>query len=320
VAQWQSGQAVPATGKAMTTFTTTRADLIRLAAGSLIALVLTAWTGTVSGMAPGNTCDRACLKGHIDGYVAAMLAHDPKRLPLSSRARFTEDTAEKQLTDSVLWKSASGVRPFRQDYLDVRAGIAASHVLVEESGKPVMLALRLKVEAGQLTEIETITVRNAQEGMFFNPDNLKAPSPTMNYVPSAAERNTRDELARIADGYPQGLKIGSFPNAGAKIADKAYRLENGQRMAGPGCTFQPPSCENMLRQRIPTLSGITWRLVAVDEELGLVLLRLDFGPGSLMGADQRWLHAWEAFKIYNGEIHAAEAFMRGMPANTPSGW
>ena len=75
----------------------------------------------------------------------------------------------------------------------------------------------------------------------------------------------------------------------------------------------------MLRQRIPTLSGITWRLVAVDEELGLVLLRLDFGPGSLMGADQRWLHAWEAFKIYNGEIHAAEAFMRGMPANTPSG-
>jgi hypothetical protein len=60
--------------------------------------------------------------------------------------------------------------------------------------------------------------------------------------------------------------------------------------------------------------------VAVDEELGLVLLRLDFGPGSLMGADERWLHAWEAFKIYNGEIHAAEAFMRGMPANTPSGW
>jgi hypothetical protein len=142
----------------------------------------------------------------------------------------------------------------------------------------------------KLTEIETITVRSAQEGMFFDPQNLTAASAAMNYVPTAAERNTRADLIRIAEGYPQGLKIGSFPNAGAKIAAKAYRLENGRR------------------------------LVAVDEELGLVLMRLDFGPGSLMGDDNRWLHAWEAFKVHGGEIHAAEAFMRGMPANTPSGW
>lgn len=38
------------------------------------------------------------------------------------------------------------------------------------------------------------------------------------------------------------------------------------------------------------------------------------------GFDQRWLHAREAFKIEGGEIDAAAAFMRGMPANTPSGW
>jgi hypothetical protein len=29
---------------------------------------------------------------------------------------------------------------------------------------------------------------------------------------------------------------------------------------------------------------------------------------------------WEAFKVYGGEIHAVEAFMRVMPATTPSGW
>ncbi len=39
-----------------------------------------------------------------------------------------------------------------------------------------------------------------------------------------------------------------------------------------------------------------------------------------MGADPRWPHAWEAFKVYGGQIHAAEAFMPGMPANPPSGW
>lgn len=299
-----------------------RSAFIRLAAGGLAVSMLFACAGS-GDTATGSTasCDRACLKGHIDGYVAAMLAHDPSRLPLAPDARFTEDTVEKQLGESPLWQNATVAREFRQDYLDVPAGVAASHLLVEESGgNPVMLSLRLKVEQGLLTELETMTVRNAQEGMFFQPEELSGPSAAMNRIPDAAERNTREELVRIAEGYPLGLKAGSFVEAGTQIAAGAYRLENGRRMAGPGCTFQPPSCEDMLNQRIPTLAGITWQVVAVDEDQGLALLRLDFGPGSLMGADERWLHAWEAFKVHGGKIHAAEAFMRGMPANTPSGW
>lgn len=299
-----------------------RSTFIRLAAGGLAVSMLVACAG--SGDATGSSaasCDRACLEGHLDGYVAAMLAHDPSRLPLAPDARFTEDTVEKQPGESPLWQNATVAREFRQDYLDVPAGVAASHLLVEESGgKPVMLSLRLKIEQGLLTELETMTVRNAQEGMFFQPEELSGPSAAMNRIPDAAERNTREELVRIAEGYPLGLKAGSFVDAGTRIAAGAYRFENGRRMAGPGCTFQPPSCEDMLNQRIPTLPGITWQVVAVDEEQGLALLRLDFGPGSLMGADERWLHAWEAFKIHDGKIHAAEAFMRGMPANTPSGW
>lgn len=296
-----------------------RTTFLRLATGALFLAALGGCAATGSRSADAG-CDRACLAGHIDGYVAAMLAHDPARLPLAANARFTEDTAEKAIADSALWKNATAVRAFRQDYLDVRAGVAASHVLVEESGKPVMLSLRLKVGNGRLAEIETMTVRSAQEGMFFEPGELTAPSAVMNRMPAPAERNTREELIRIAEGYPQGLKAGSFVTAGTQIAPGAYRFENGRRMAGPGCTFQPPSCEDMLRQRIPTLAGITWQVVAVDEEQGIALLRLDFGPGSLMGADNRWLHAWEAFKVHGGQIHAAEAFMRAMPANTPSGW
>jgi len=32
------------------------------------------------------------------------------------------------------------------------------------------------------------------------------------------------------------------------------------------------------------------------------------------------LIVWEAFKIYGGQIHAVEAFMRVMPASAGSGW
>ena len=53
--------------------------------------------------------------------------------------------------------------------------------------------------------------------------------------------------------------------------------------------------------------------------MGIVWLRLDFGAGSI-GPKENALHAWEAFKVYGGQIHAVEAFMKVMPAHVPSGW
>ena len=32
------------------------------------------------------------------------------------------------------------------------------------------------------------------------------------------------------------------------------------------------------------------------------------------------LIVWEAFKVYGGQIHAVESFMKNMPLGTPSGW
>ena len=92
-------------------------------------------------------------------------------------------------------------------------------------------------------------------------------------------------------------------------------------MAGPGCTFRPPSCENMKAQTIPKLAGLTYRLVAVDEEMGVVWLRQDFGAGSVPGGQANMmLSTFEAFKVYGGMIHAAEAILEVEPVGTPSGW
>src|SRR5678816_2006688 len=94
--------------------------------------------------AAANDCDRACLRGFITRYLNAMVAHAPGTLPLAPKVRFTEDTVETKLGDG-LWKSASKIRPYRLDILDVAQGVAASQVVVEEAGMPVMLMLRLKV-------------------------------------------------------------------------------------------------------------------------------------------------------------------------------
>ena len=63
----------------------------------------------------------------------------------------------------------------------------------------------------------------------------------------------------------------------------------------------------------------SWDDVRVGD--AMVWLRLDFGPGSLMGANaSKSLNVWEIFKVWGGQIHAVEAFMKVMPQNNPSGW
>src|SRR5262245_8068811 len=101
-----------------------------------------------------------------------MIAHNPKSLPLAANVRFTEDTKTLLLGEG-LRKGSSGLLPYRQDFLDVREGQAASHVIVEESGNPVMLALRLKIADKEITEIETMVTRNRTEGALFSIDNLQ---------------------------------------------------------------------------------------------------------------------------------------------------
>ncbi len=73
-------------------------------------------------------------------------------------------------------KNASQLRPFRFDILDVKQGVAASQVIVEEGGAPVMLMLRLKVVDKKIAEVETQVTRSKAEGSIFDVDALQTPS------------------------------------------------------------------------------------------------------------------------------------------------
>jgi len=261
-------------------------------------------------------CDRECLRGTITQYLNAMVAHTPGSLAVSDKVRFTEDTVTMKLGEG-LWKNASGIGAYRQDILDVRQGTAASQVIVEESGMPVMLVLRLKVVDRKITEAETQVTRSRAEGAIFNIANIKTPNKAMNVVPERGQINSRADAIRIAELYPAGLKTGSFAEVNAPFASDAYRIENGTVTAGVGCGRA--GCENMKTQTIMKHPAVTSRVAAVDEEMGIVLLRMNFGDTGSYGPGNA-LIVWEAFKVYGGQIHAVEAFMRVMPATTPSGW
>jgi hypothetical protein len=280
-----------------------------------------ALAGAFTLMAAGSTlqaapdCDRACLRGFITQYLDAMLTHNPKALPLSPKVRFTEDGVEMKVGEG-LWKGASKIRGYRQDILDVRQGVAASQVVVEDAGSPALFVLRLKVAGKKITEIETQVTRKQSEGALFAIDALQTAGPAMSAPVEKSQLMSREDDVKTAMFYPAGLKIGSFVKVDAPFAPDAYRIENGARTAGAGCARV--GCENIKAQNIMEHPGITTRVTAVDEEMGIVLLRMNFGQTKSYGEGNA-LIVWEAFKVYGGQIHGVEAFMKIMPVGTGSG-
>lgn len=263
---------------------------------------------------PAQACDRSCLQGHITEFLYALIEKNPDSIRVADDVRITENSMDAELGEG-LWRTATRLRGYRQDFIDEREGVAGAHVLLEEQGSPTLLVLRLKVEDELITEIETVTTRSRVEGAIFNIDGLQMPSRGMQYVPRPEQLNSRDEMIRIASLYPAGLKIGSFVEVDLPYTEVAYRLENGNFMAGPDCTFVS-DCKNIKTQDIaPGRDTLNQRLVAVDERMGIVWYRLSWERGT----NQR-LVVWEAFKVYDGQMHAVEAFMKMDPEDLGSGW
>jgi hypothetical protein len=291
-------------------------NAFRCALGLLLGVSM--W-GVAANAQSAVTCDRECLRGNVTQLLYAFLKHDVSELPVAGTLRVTEDAVEKPLAKVGLVRTVTRLRGFRQDIIDEDAGVAGADVVVEESGAPVLLVVRLKVVADKLTEVELVATRSAAEGLIFNIDGLSAPSEVMNYALRPEQLSTRDEAIKAALHYPAGLNAGkTFADVDAPFAADAYRYENGQVMAGPACTFAP-GCQNIATQSLAIfnrLGNVQTRVAAVDERMGIVWLRMAWGVRE-RGGDQ--LTVWESFKVYDGKIHAVEAFMRILPVEKRNG-
>jgi hypothetical protein len=179
------------------------------------------------------SCDRECLRGTVTQLLHALVRHDVSGLPVAATLRVTEDAVEKPLGEVGLVRTVTRLRGYRQDIIDERAGVAGAHVVVEESGAPVLLVVRLKVVDDRITEIELVATRNREEGLIFNIDGLSAPSEVTNYAPRPEQLASRDAAIEAALHYPEGLNAATtFAAVNAPFAPAAYRVENGQLMAG----------------------------------------------------------------------------------------
>src|SRR5690349_25031192 len=92
---------------------------------ALIALGLNVSAPAATQVGGGVTpvCDRACMTGLVDRYLAAVVKHDPAGLRLNRDVKFTENTARIKVGTEGLWIAASEVPSGPGIYaVDVGAG------------------------------------------------------------------------------------------------------------------------------------------------------------------------------------------------------
>jgi hypothetical protein len=121
-------------------------------------------------------CNRACLEGLINQYLDAVVTHDPKRLPLSADVRYTEQEQVMEVGDG-FWKTATGRGNYNHYFADPVAGQAGWMGTMREKGGLLLMSVRLRVQLGRITEIETSYFRAGGGGPnnIAAMDNLKQP-------------------------------------------------------------------------------------------------------------------------------------------------
>ncbi|HEY0341862.1 MAG TPA: hypothetical protein VGC34_13730, partial [Steroidobacteraceae bacterium] len=141
-----------------------------------------------------SSCDRACLDGFTDQYLAALKARDGGRLPWAQGAVFTENNVALRIGQG-LWDTVDGIGRNGQHFADVTAGQAGFLGTVQEDGQSFAFALRLRIDGGRIADAETLVARN------FQGPAPAAPDPTFVARLPAEARSTRDKMTRIADAH-----------------------------------------------------------------------------------------------------------------------
>ena len=324
---------------------------VAAAAVAAFAFAASGSAATIGG-AVTPPCDRACMTGIVDRYLAALVRHDPAGLPLNRDVKFTENTARLKVGGEGLWVGASELPTgFRIYAVDVGAGQIGFYGVMKERDRPLIIALRMKVVNGQITEIEHVLARSLRADAVKS---LATPRPEFVTALPSASRLPRQQMVSIADSYFEAIEHADGKLA--PFADECVRRENGGQTTHNAKPVPWPvplgskqaddamayigtlSCSDQFDTHVMDFITRLWprRHEIVDEENGVVFSFPMFqhrgGTGTIkiynvpgtdslpLGGSSSNLQAGEIFKIDRGRITAIEAMGASLPYGTRSGW
>jgi hypothetical protein len=176
----------------------------------IAAIIILFSTLAGSTAASAADCNRACLKKHLDTYLAGVSSHTPAVAGLWTGFRQTENSLVVPEGQG-LWKSMTGLGSIQRQYFDPVQAQAGYFGTVKLGDEEAVVALRLKVQWNQVTQAEWFISRKSDPGVTgepgktpFNIDTLRATLPAQRVVPRA-QRLQREALQAVVNTYFDGI-------------------------------------------------------------------------------------------------------------------
>ena len=286
--------------------------------------------------------DRECLIDLVDDYFDALVAHDPDLIPFSNDIHFVENIHHMVLGEGI-WQTASAIPSSFKIYIPDPVSKEVGFMgMMGIDGKPELIALRLKVMNGKVSEVEHLITTRLRDSNLIN---LQAVRPGLLSSIPESERMGRAALVDIAQSYFEALDN----NDGdlAPLADDCARRENGTLTSNSGIAdhkvAESPNYHGMKCAKqfdsgmfayIDTIDNI--RVPIVDPQTGLAFSLAHFHHGmeekiipiyGVKGVKEREVNfkafdlpTAHIFKISQDKIHEIEAMGFLAPPNSPTGW
>ncbi len=204
-----------------------------MVAVALAAAALAASLAAPPSRAQAPACDRDCLVGFANRYMAALVAHTPDSLPWADRVRFTENEVPLMIGDGA-WGTVTKITGSPLTAADPETGNALWYGIVEEHGQPAYFGVRLGVVDGRIAEVESVVGRAGTPMPFADPAGY-SPDPSFAQALAPGQREPRARLLALADGYYNTMQLDDG-TLFAPFDPTCRRLTNGVVSRDDGAT------------------------------------------------------------------------------------
>ena len=241
-------------------------------------------------------CTRTILQTAIDGYLAAQGAGDPSKMSLASQVKYIENWKEINKEEG-LWNTALPIA-FHRSFLDTDSCRTFTEVIVTENDPAYVFGTRLKVDNGQISEINSLITKEGD--WLFNAENYLKYSTAEDWrILNPDERVDRQTLIDAGNAY-----FDHFSDRTVEIpfGTPCARLEGGLYTARD---FDDPNASCNIGFPEDKLQMVD-RSYVVDEEMGTVNIFLLFGnpPGA---PDSH------TFRLVNGKLRYVHTLTLTVP-------
>ncbi|KAF2204038.1 hypothetical protein GQ43DRAFT_496476 [Delitschia confertaspora ATCC 74209] len=299
------------------------------------------FSGAGTNLTVATSCGRTCLEGVVDKVLASMLHNDTTNLPLARGVRYSENGQFIAIGDG-LWETLDSFAIPDTDiyaarFADPETGTVAYWGSTLEETTLGVLALRIKVDRGQITEIEANSVRAEFTGPRGGTQTLMRPplpvewnGTSLGRLDAVFKQNSSENGTSISpallNAYFDGLEHHS--SAAVPFAASCSRRDNGLRL-NVTCAAQMDGHGTTSNGLLSQTSAVrNRRILIADERKGVVLAvaMVDYSTTSANGtlpANQTVPSSYmvqQLIKVENWSILRVESMIKWMPFGYASVW